>query len=82
MNKLFSEAPGGHEMIHAIVTPYADMLRRTLSQRYETANVTVTIKPELFGRMRLVLDGDGVDLDTERERIWTIAEQVSKWVYS
>ncbi len=82
VNKLFSDAQGRHELLGSLVPPYAEMLRRTLAQAYETATVTVAIEPELIGRMRLVLDGEGVDIDAERERIWTIAEQVSKWVYS
>jgi hypothetical protein len=80
VNRLFSEPMWAHETIRSLTAPYADMLRSALAQHYGTADVTVAVEPQLIGRMRLVLDGTGVDIDAERERIWTLAERVSRWV--
>ncbi len=69
-----------HEL--SLAKAYATHLRRTLTAHYGIPHIEVHVRPELIGRMRLVLDGAGVDGDAERERIWDIARQVSQYVYA
>ncbi|MGZ3461382.1 MAG: hypothetical protein ACXU86_23065 [Archangium sp.] len=67
---------------HSLANTYAANLRQTLTAHYGIPHVEVFVRPEQTGRMQLVLDGRGVDGDTERERIWDMARRVSQYVYA
>jgi hypothetical protein len=69
-----------HEV--SLAKTYAAHLRQTLTAHYGIPQVEVDLRPDQIGRMRLVLDGAGVDGDAERERIWDIARRVSQYAYA
>ncbi|MCI0571526.1 MAG: hypothetical protein L0Y66_12290 [Myxococcaceae bacterium] len=79
--KLLPHADWDEETTRPLAHQLASSLEHTLTERYEQARVEVDVRPDLFGRLRLVFDGPGVDGGVESERIWGIVEQVARWVY-
>ncbi|HSP80313.1 MAG TPA: hypothetical protein VLQ93_17400 [Myxococcaceae bacterium] len=66
----------------SLTSAYAADLRRMLTAHYGIPHVEVHLRPEQIGRMLLVLEGQGVDGDAERERIWDMALTVSRFAYA
>lgn len=82
--QLFPHLATQPHALHAVslANTYAANLRQVLTAHYGIPHVDVLLRPEQIGRMQLILDGRGVDGDTERERIWDMARKVSQYVYS
>ena len=80
--QFFPELDCSQEPLLSLSRSFAAMLQRTLAKRYGIARVEVVLRPEMGGRMRLVLGGRDVDGEAEREQIWSLAQQVSRWIYA
>lgn len=82
LTQLFPQGDCQQEPLRSLTHSYASLLRRALAERYGIVQVQVVLRPQQSGRMRLVLGGPGVDGDAEREHIWTLAQQVLRWLYA